>query len=107
MPIDTATPWHKESFDRFLGESLPRLLAERVPLAGYRVEPEHVYTCRVTVVIAAGAGEITLVYAGFPQPDAQGIFEINGGRHMVIPLADTEELDRAEVCCAGEQMYSY
>ena len=64
MPIDTATPWHKDSFDRFLGECLPRLLAERVPLAGYRVEPEDVYTCRVTVVIAAGAGEITLSLRG-------------------------------------------
>src|SRR5437764_4332255 len=107
MSINTATPWHKDSFDRFLGESLPRLLAERVPLAGYRVEPEDVYTCRVTVVIAAGAGEITLVYAGFPQPDAQGIFEIDGARRVVMPVATTEDLDVAEIDCAGEQLYDY
>ena len=30
--------WHKESYDRFLNEQLPQLLAERLPLAGYQVE---------------------------------------------------------------------
>ncbi len=107
MSIDSTTPWHKASFDTFLAERLPRLLAERVPLAGYRVEPKEAYTCRVTIAIAAGGGEISLVYDGFPQPDEQGIFVIDGGRRIVIPLADTEELDLAEVSCAGEQLYSY
>ncbi|MEO7909659.1 MAG: hypothetical protein ABIV47_08430, partial [Roseiflexaceae bacterium] len=107
MPIDATTPWHKDSFDRLLGESLPRLLAECVPLAGYRVEPEDAYTCRITITIAVGSNEIALVYAGFPQPDQQGIFVIDGGRRIVIPLADTEALDLAEVSCAGEQLYAY
>ena len=56
MPIDTATPWHKASFDHLLGERLPGLLAERLPLAGYRVEPAGPYTCRLTVTIATDAG---------------------------------------------------
>ncbi len=43
MPIDTATPWHKESFEQFLGERLPQLLAEAARLGGYRVEPEGIY----------------------------------------------------------------
>jgi RNA polymerase Rpb2, domain 6/RNA polymerase Rpb1, domain 2/RNA polymerase Rpb2, domain 3 len=107
MPIDMTTPWHKASFDQFLGEGLPRLLAERLPLAGYRVEPEGTYTCRVTVIIATGGGELPLLYSGFPQPDAQGIFEIDGGQRIVIPLASTEELDMADVRCAGEQLYDY
>jgi RNA polymerase Rpb2, domain 6/RNA polymerase Rpb1, domain 2/RNA polymerase Rpb2, domain 3 len=107
MPIDTTTPWHKESFDRFLDEGLPSLLAERLPLAGYRVEPEGTYTCRVTVTIATESGELPLVYSGYPQPDEQGIFEIDGGRRIVIPLASSEELDLAEVRCAGEQLYDY
>jgi hypothetical protein len=106
MPIDVATPWHKASYDLFLAERLPRLLAECLPLAGYRVEPESAYTCCITITIAAG-GEIALVYAGFPQPDEQGIFEIDGGRRIVIPLADAEALDQAEVRCAGEQLYAY
>ncbi|MDQ2999079.1 MAG: hypothetical protein M3R61_18775, partial [Chloroflexota bacterium] len=107
MAIDATTPWHKQSFDRLLDESLPRLLAECIPLTGYRVEPEDAYTCRVTITIAAGGGEIALVYAGFPQPDEQGIFVIDGGRRIVIPLADTEALDLAEVSCVGEQLYAY
>jgi RNA polymerase Rpb2, domain 6/RNA polymerase Rpb2, domain 3/RNA polymerase Rpb1, domain 2 len=107
MPIDTATPWHKESFDQFLGERLPQLLAERLPLGGYRVEPEGPYTCRLTVTLATAGGELPLAYDGFPQPDEQGIFDIHGGRRVVIPLASTEELDVAEVRCAGEQLYDY
>ncbi|HEY7598287.1 MAG TPA: hypothetical protein VH741_00040, partial [Candidatus Limnocylindrales bacterium] len=39
--------------------------------------------------------------------DQQGVFEIDGGRRIVIPLASTEELDVADVCCAGEQLYDY
>ncbi|MFL5803662.1 MAG: hypothetical protein ACJ8CR_18210, partial [Roseiflexaceae bacterium] len=107
MPIDTATPWHKASFDQFLVELLPQLLAERLPLGGYRVEPEGPYTCRVTITLATAGGELPLVYSGFPQPDEQGIFDIDGGRRVVIPLASTEELDVAEVRCAGEQLYDY
>src|SRR5262245_28378164 len=107
MPIDMNTPWHKQSFDRFLNEGLPGLLAERLPLAGYRVEPEGTYTCRVMVTITTGEGELPLVYSGFPQPDELGIFEIDGARRIVIPLASTEELDVAEIRCAGEQLYDY
>jgi hypothetical protein len=66
MPIDTATPWHRASFDHLLGERLPGLLAERLPLAGYRVEPAGPYTCRLTVTIATDNGELALVYDGFP-----------------------------------------
>src|SRR5690349_11911832 len=99
MPIDIATPWHKASFDLFLAERLPQLLAERLPLGGYRVEPQDSYSCRVSITIAAGDSEIALVFDRFPQPDAQGIFEIDGGRRVVIPLADSEELDRAAISC--------
>jgi hypothetical protein len=107
MSIDTATPWHKASFDQFLGERLPQLLAERLPLGGYHVEPEGPYTCCVTVTLATDSGDLPLVYSGIPRPDEQGIFDIDGGRRVVIPLASTEELDVAEVRCAGEQLYGY
>jgi hypothetical protein len=106
MPIDMTAPWHKESFDRFLNEGLPSLLAERLPLAGYRVEPQETYTCRLMVTIAAESGELPLVYS-FPQPDVQGRFETEDGPRIVIPLASTEELDVAEVRCAGEQLYDF
>ena len=37
MSINPKTPWHKASYDQFLSDSLPQLLAERLPLAGYQV----------------------------------------------------------------------
>jgi RNA polymerase Rpb2, domain 6/RNA polymerase Rpb1, domain 2/RNA polymerase Rpb2, domain 3 len=107
MSIISTTPWHKASFDIFLAERLPQLLAEHVPLAGYRVAPEEAYTCCVTLTIATGSGEISLTYPGFPQPDEQGVFVIDSGRRIIIPLADTEALERAEVRCVGEQLYAY
>jgi len=69
MSINSTTPWHKASFDTLLAERLPRLVAEHVPLAGYRVESKDAYTCCITIAIATSGGEISLVYDGFPQPD--------------------------------------
>ena len=37
MSVQTATPWHKASYDQFLHVRLPQLLAERLPLADYQV----------------------------------------------------------------------
>ena len=95
------TPWHKASYDRFINERLPELLAERLPLTGYKVEPEgdsvrkktakywhsdvqwspsagNPATCRVTVTLAGAEGALTLVYGGIYQPDEDGLFEIDG-----------------------------
>ena len=38
MSVNASTPWHKASFDRFLQDGLPALLAERLPLVGYQAE---------------------------------------------------------------------
>ena len=38
MKANMNAPWHKESYDRFLDETLPALLSERLPLVGYEVE---------------------------------------------------------------------
>ena len=51
MSIPTATPWHKESYDLLVYDRLPKLLGERLPLAGYQAfaegatEDNHT-TCR-------------------------------------------------------------
>ena len=37
--LRTSAPWHKESYDRFLNEGLPKLLAARLPLADYATAP--------------------------------------------------------------------
>ena len=99
-----AAPWHKISFERFLSTRLPALLAERLPISGYAVETESERTCRVTVGIGAG---LELVFSDLPQPDAEGLFWLDGRPHIVIPIASNEELDKAEITCAGEQMYAY
>ena len=84
------TPWNKASYDRFINERLPELLAERLPLASYQVAPEenavrkktstywhgnvqwapsagYPATCRVTVTLATATGELPLVYRGIYQ----------------------------------------
>jgi hypothetical protein len=122
------TSWNKASYDRFINERLPELLAERLPLAGYKVEPEEQAvrrkavnywysdvqwapdastpaTCRVTVTLAAGAGALPLVYGGIYQPDADGLFEIDGDLRWIPPRASDENLETAEIFCVGEQLY--
>ncbi len=107
MSLDTHTPWHKASFDRFLQDRLPELLAERMPLVGYQAGPSGRYTCRVAITLASASGDVEIEYAGLPQPDEDGRFEIDGTPKVVVPVASTEELDVAEIRCVGEQLYDY
>ena len=122
------TSWNKASYDRFINERLPELLAERLPLAGYKVEPEenavrrktssywhgnvqwapsagNPATCRVTVTLATAAGTLPLVYKGIFQPDEDGLFEIDGGLRWVAPTATDEYLETAKFSCVGEHLY--
>jgi hypothetical protein len=122
------TPWHKASYDRFINERLPELLAERLPLAGYSVEPQenaprrktiaywngdvqwapsagNPATCRVTVTLAAASGALPLVYSGIYQPDEDGLFEIDGELRWICPTASDEYLETARMACVGEHLY--
>lgn len=95
-------PWHKESFDKFISETLPQLLAQRLPLTGYTVQPQDTYTCRISVSV----NDVEVVYDVL-QPDDEGLFNIDGGLLVVVPAASSAYLDTAEVKCVGEQLYSY
>jgi len=106
MPINPSAPWHKVSFHRFLNERLPELLAERLPLAGYRVEAADGPTCRVVLALSSSSGDAELEY-NVPQPSEQGLFKLDGVPRVVVPLASTEDLDAAEIRCVGEQLYEY
>jgi hypothetical protein len=99
--------WHKVSFDWFMKEKLPQFLATRIPLAGYHFESTGAYTCRVKVILASTKGDVEVIYDDVPQPDADGIFQLDGGRRAVVPIASHEELDVAEIKCVGEQLYDY
>ncbi len=106
MTIDVSTPWHKASYDTFLNERLPALLAERLPLLSYAVESTGVYECRVAVTLGAHDDALDVAF-DLPQPDERGIFEIGGQRRVVIPTASRPELDQAEIRCVGEQLYDF
>ncbi len=107
MATNLTTPWHKASFDFFLQEGLPQLLAERLPLFTYEAAPTSRYTCRLSVTLKSTSGDLTVDFRDFPQPDEDGLFEIEGSLKVVSPIASQEELDNAEILCVGEQLLAF
>jgi hypothetical protein len=110
MTINTASttaPWHKASFDHFLNECLPQLLAEHVPLIGYTVTPTDQYTFQLQLTLASPTGEVHITYTDLPQPDQDGIFAFKGKRLVVVPYATSDDLEQAEIFCVGEHFYEY
>jgi hypothetical protein len=99
--------WHKASYDRFLKERLPELLAAALPLTGYTVEDSSPATCVITISMALNEQIVLLTYPDFPCPDENGVFSIDGQPLIVIPLATQEALDRARIDCVGEQLSTY
>ena len=104
-PLTPSSPWHKESYDTFINDNLPILLADRLPLSGYRVTKTSEQTCTVTVAIRNENGEIEVEYQDIPVPSEQGTFQIEGKETVVIPLALDDHLDQAEIICVGEQLF--
>lgn len=107
MQSGFTAPWHKESFDRFLQEHLPRLLAERLPLTGYSVSSTSEHCCAVTVSVGDGANGATAAYENIACPDDNGLFHDTEPPRVIVPLASSEEIDTADIRCAGEQLYDY
>ncbi|MBI5833949.1 MAG: hypothetical protein HZB16_16775 [Armatimonadetes bacterium] len=93
------TPWHAASFDHCLRGSLPRLLAERLPLSGYHVAPGEDGQVRVTVTVDAAAAVYHL-----PAPTPDGVFHTPRGPRVVTPLVAHDDLATAAVACVGEQL---
>ena len=107
MALNTATPWHRSSYDRLMRERLPELLAARLPLSGYAVEPTDDLTCKLRIAVAGASGEIEIELPDIPMPDEQGVFRVNGANLVVVPRASSEHLEAAEIKCVGEQLYDY
>ncbi len=107
MSLNSSAPWHRASFDRFIQERLPQLLADRLPLAGYHAESTGDYTCSIKVILSGASGEIELVYPNLPQPNRDGIFLVEGCYRVVVPFPTQRELDVAEIRCVGEQLYGF
>ena len=115
----TEPTWHRESYDRFLQERLPELLADRIPLTGYKAEFTSETTARVTVTINGPKGEVSTTFDDLARPDVDGLLwsdvsnnEREHGplwRHakIVLPYADNEDLTVANIKCIGERLYDY
>jgi len=106
MSLNYKTPWHKASYDQLLSDTLPQLLAERLPLASYQVieNDPAAHSCTVLVELAGG---VQASYPAVPQLDDAGLFYLDEYPRVVIPLASQEELDQAEITCVGEQLFAY
>lgn len=99
--------WHKESYNRFINNRLPELLAARMPLAGYHVESTGTYTCRMEIAFGFSSGNLEESYPDIPQPDDDGAFNINGRERIILPVAQDEDLAAAEIKCVGEQLHDF
>jgi len=105
MNYGIVAPWHRESYDRFVHQRLPALLAERLPLADYAAGRAGDYA--IEVRLALGRPEPVTLAFELPACDAEGVFEIDGCRAVVSPIASCNELDTAQISCVGEQLYDH
>jgi hypothetical protein len=100
-------PWHKESFDRFLHQSLPDLLSSRIPLAGYQVDDTSSNTVSVTIAVATGQFSTQTTFRNVPVPDANGLFQVGETRLVSVPSASNEHVDTATIKCVGEHLLEH
>ena len=106
-PGPIVAPWHRLSWDELLNKTLPDLLAQRIPLAGYEVDVEEgSATCKVQVFVATDDGEVENSY-DVPYPDPRGVFIVGEGTIVVPPIAQAVDLAEAEVACCGESALSF
>lgn len=106
MTINYSSPWHRESFDNLLRDRLPALLAQRLPLADYRLGDAGATGCLVSLTISAGGKEAAGSFT-IPCPDADGVFLLDGIRRVVVPVASSPDLEAAEIACVGQQLYEF
>jgi len=107
MTLNLDVPWHRESFDLFVHQQLPRLLGERLPLADYQVEQQDSYTFSIKLSLGLGDASVEVEYRDLPRPDRDGLFHIEGNYRVVVPYPDRRELDQARILCVGEQLYDF
>ncbi|MHB9133687.1 MAG: hypothetical protein ACYDBB_21700 [Armatimonadota bacterium] len=106
MTLAYTAPWHRASFDRFVHDRLPALLAERLPLAGYQAVPRD-NTIDIAVTVNGTSGDVTAHYT-ILQPDEEGVFhQENFAPRVVVPLASSADLDIADIRCVGEQLHDH
>jgi hypothetical protein len=107
MIRDLMTPWHKVSFQQFLNERFPKLLADCLSLVGSQTFSTGRYTYRIKLTLASTFGDVTVEYDNLPQPDDEGVFQIDGERFVIVPYTSSDDIANATCFCAGEQLLHY
>ena len=97
--------WHGDSFVRFVSETLPAVIGERLPLESYKATVKD-GICRIKLVLGgeAGRGKLDMEV---PAPKEDGFFEIDGKPYFCVPQASSEDLEQAEIRCVGEQLLEF
>lgn len=101
-PEHYGAPWHAASCARLVDESLPELLAERIPLTGYSVTEAR----PGLRVIRLEVGGVSLE-CSVPVPDADGVFHLGTARRTVVPIASSSDLAVSPIACVGEQLLDH
>ena len=97
--------WHKESWESLVNELLPTLLSERLEVIEYRRREVGEFDHITVGVRGSGTEVVNAVYEGIPRVDDYGVFVFDDTEVVVVPRADTEELEH--VRCCGEQMIGF
>lgn len=104
-------PWHKETFDRFIHEQLPELLAGRIPLEEYTVQVGSENYCSIVVSLTPsskmGSEPVRTTISQIPCPDHDGLFHVDDHPVVVVPVASSENLEDARIKCVGELLFDY
>lgn len=102
MALRENARWHRESWNRFVREDLPRMIGDRIELSGYSVEEIDPYRLRIT----CGLSGEPAVFPHIPRPDGEGRFFINGEFLTVVPEAYVDDTGLKADCC-GDQAASF
>lgn len=101
------TGWHRASMERFYGIGLGELLARRFGATGYACVPSDGLSVDVSFGMESSRGPFPVTFRDLPLPDADGVFVLGSRRIVVVPLAESEDLETGRILCAGEQALEY
>ena len=107
MALDLNIPWHRESWQRFINESLPRLIEDHMPLTSYQLEEQDTHTFTLKLTFSYDGKEVAVDYPDLPQPNAEGLFCVEGNYRVVVPYPSERDLETAEIYCVGEQLLHF
>jgi hypothetical protein len=104
MTPDFPTPWHKASYDKFLLQTLPKILTSRIPDSTCSILPEEDDYWRILLEVKDNSHSLSIEFPHTPAIKESGVFYLDGEPYIVVPVASQEELDQAEIRCVGEQL---